>query len=134
MDRCLGVQPRWQVVITANVLARPLVEEVQREIARRGAWAITQLTWDGNGGAWMREAADELLAEPAPLHELIQQNADAFIVHLGARKRARHSRLPAARVALAQAANATCAAGRWRWRCPGWCASSRPTRWRRRRG
>ena len=51
----------------AHVLARPLIEEVQRQIARRGAWALTQLSWDGNGGAWMREASDELLREPAPL-------------------------------------------------------------------
>jgi aminopeptidase len=107
VDRCLGVQSRWQVVISANVLARPLVEEVQREIARRGAWAITQLTWDGNGGAWMREAADDLLSQPAPLHELIQRDADAFI-SISAPENVRDAAdVPAARVALAQAASAT---------------------------
>jgi aminopeptidase len=107
VDRCLGVQARWQVAISAHVLARPLIEEVQRQIARRGAWAITQLSWDGNGGAWMREAADDLLREPAPLNELIQQNADAFM-SISAPENVRDAAdLPAERVALAQAANAT---------------------------
>jgi aminopeptidase len=107
VDRCLRVQPRWQVAINAQVLARPLVEEVQRQIARRGAWAITQLTWDGNGGAWMREASDDLLREPAPLNELVQQQADAFM-SISAPENVRDAAdLPAARVALAQAANAT---------------------------
>ena len=89
------------------MLARPLVEEVQRQIARRGAWAITQLTWDGNGGAWMREAADDLLREPAPLNELVQQQVDAFM-SISAPENVRDAAdLPAERVALAQAANAT---------------------------
>ena len=107
VDRCLGVQARWQVSINAHVLARPLIEEVQRQIARRGAWAITHLSWDGNGGAWMREASDDLLREPAPLNELIQQNADAFM-SISAPENVRDTAdLPAERVALAQAANTT---------------------------
>ena len=107
VDRCLGVQPRWQVAITAHVLARPLVEEVQRQIARRGAWAITQLSWDGTGGPWMREAADDLLSQPAPLNELVQANADAFM-SISAPENVRDAAdVPAARVALAQAANST---------------------------
>ena len=101
------MEPRWQVVVNAQVEARPLVEEVQRLIARRGAWAITQLQWDGWGGVWMREAPDEIVSEPAPLLELVQQQADAFL-SISAPENVRDvSGVPAERIARAQAANAT---------------------------
>ncbi len=107
VDRSVAVEPRWQVVISAQVAARPLVEEVQRQIARRGAWAITQLAWEGSGGAWTREAPDELLAEPAPLLELVQGQADAFI-SIAAPENVRDvADLPPGRIASVQAANAT---------------------------
>ena len=54
VSRAVGVQPGWQVVVSAQVGARPLVEAVQRRIAEAGAWAITQLAYDTVGGAWAR--------------------------------------------------------------------------------
>jgi aminopeptidase len=79
VERCVDVQPGWQVVVNAQVAARPLVEEVQRLVARRGAWAITQLSFDTSGGPWAREAPEDLLATPAPILLHIQQMGDAFI-------------------------------------------------------
>ena len=37
VETCLDVQPGWQVLVTSGPLARPLIEEVSRLIARRGA-------------------------------------------------------------------------------------------------
>ena len=34
VERCLNVQPGWQVVVQSSPLARPLVEEVLRHIER----------------------------------------------------------------------------------------------------
>jgi aminopeptidase len=80
VDRCVEVRPGWQVVVNAQVWARPLVEEVQRLIAQRGAYAITLLSYDTVGGAWARAAPEELLATPAPITQQVQATADAFIV------------------------------------------------------
>jgi aminopeptidase len=79
VERSVGVQPGWQVVINAQVGARPLVEEVQRLIAHTGAYAITQLTYDIGGGVWVREAPEELLAVPSGISLAVQQQADALI-------------------------------------------------------
>jgi len=63
---CLGVQPGWQVLVLGTQLGKPLLEEVQRAIARRGAYALTQLTFSGGHAptdrAWVREAPLELLS------------------------------------------------------------------------
>ena len=64
VDRSLGVQPGWQVVVRSTPLARPLVDAVQEQIARRGAFPFLQLAWDQFGGPFVREAPLEVLAEP----------------------------------------------------------------------
>jgi leucyl aminopeptidase (aminopeptidase T) len=42
VETCVDVQPGWQVVISSSSsgLGRPLVEEVTRQVARRGAYAL----------------------------------------------------------------------------------------------
>ncbi len=81
---CLAVEPGWQVLVLGTELGRPLLEEVQRAIARRGAYALTELTFGGGLGAtdraWVREASLELLAHPAPLYERLMREVDAFLV------------------------------------------------------
>jgi aminopeptidase len=81
---CLGVEAGWQVLVLGSELGRPLLEEVQRSLARRGAYALTQLTFSGGlaaaDRAWVREAPLELLAKPAPLYEHLMREADAFLV------------------------------------------------------
>src|SRR5207244_77322 len=80
----LDVQPGWQVLISSSVLARPLVEEVQRGIARRGAYAITKLAFDQTDVptwgelAWAQEAPPELLSELAPLFRSLLEQVDAM--------------------------------------------------------
>ena len=45
VDRCIDVQPGWQVLVRASPEARPLVEEVVAAIARRGAYALPRLSF-----------------------------------------------------------------------------------------
>ena len=80
VDRSVGVQPGWQVFVRATPLARPLVEAVQGQVARRGAYPLVQLAWETTGGPFAREAPLELLAEPAPLLRRMWEECDAYII------------------------------------------------------
>jgi aminopeptidase len=79
VDRSVGVQPGWQVLIRSTTLARPLVEAVLEQIGRRGAYPLLQLEWESTSGPWVREAPLETLRTPPPLSEHIWANCDAFI-------------------------------------------------------
>jgi aminopeptidase len=79
VHRCIGARPGWQVVVSSQVAARPLVEEVQRQLGEAGAYAILQLSFDTAGGPWTRAAPDDLLATPSRIFETIQSEGDAFI-------------------------------------------------------
>ena len=79
VDRCVDVQPGWQVLIRATPAARPLVDEVVAAVARRGAYALPRLQF-ARTTAWVAEAPEERLATVAEIeaHEL--DNADCLIV------------------------------------------------------
>jgi aminopeptidase len=83
VERSVGVQPGWQVLVRASHLSRPLVEAVMEQIARRGAYPILQLSFEQTGGPFAREAPVELLREPAPLQRRIWEEVDAFIAIFG---------------------------------------------------
>jgi aminopeptidase len=81
VEGCLDVQPGWQVVLNATPLGRPLVEELCRVIARRGAYALVRLTFDGAAfpTEWIAEAPDDLLERPASIREHELRTCDALI-------------------------------------------------------
>jgi aminopeptidase len=79
VERSIGVRPRWQVLVRATPLARPLVEAVVAEIARRGAYPVLQLAFEHVGGAFAREAPLELVRRAAPLQRQAWEQADALI-------------------------------------------------------
>jgi aminopeptidase len=79
VERSIDVQPGWQVVVRGTPLARPLVEAVLEQIARRGAYPLLQLTFESIGGPFAREAPLDVLRVPAPLQKRIWEEADAFI-------------------------------------------------------
>jgi aminopeptidase len=79
VERSVGVQPGWQVQVRATPIARPLVEAVLEEIARRGAYPLLQMSFELTGGPFAREAPLETLRVPAPLQRRIWEEADAFI-------------------------------------------------------
>jgi aminopeptidase len=75
VGRSLDVQPGWQVWINSSPLARPLVEQVVSEIARRGAYPLVRLGGAGMEDSpfeiiWASEAPEDVLeaAAPADLH------------------------------------------------------------------
>jgi aminopeptidase len=107
VERSVGVQPGWQVVVNAQVAARPLVEEVQRLVARAGAYAITQLTYDIGGGAWMREAPERILGTASGISRAIQEQADAVIGIMAPENTRAIADIPSERTSLFQESMAT---------------------------
>jgi aminopeptidase len=80
VERSVAVRPGWQVSVRGTHVARPLIEAVIEQVARRGAYPILQLSFEQVGGPFAREAPIELLREPAPLQRRIWEEVDAFIV------------------------------------------------------
>ena len=84
VGRSLDVQPGWQVWINSSPLARALVEQVVREIARRGAYPLVRLGGAGMEDApfeaiWAAEAPELLVGEPAPADQHAWETMDAWM-------------------------------------------------------
>jgi aminopeptidase len=84
VNRCIDPQPGWQVMLLSTPLARPVVEEVERELARRGAYCLLRLDFalerfPGVPYAWATEAPKELLGELAPIELHAVEQIDARI-------------------------------------------------------
>jgi aminopeptidase len=81
VNRSLDVQPGWQVVIRTTPLARPLVTEVAKAIARRGAYALVRLSWGPERFRadldWAREAPLELLEKLPEIESHAVEEEDA---------------------------------------------------------
>jgi len=67
VERSLGVQPGWEVVIRTTPLARPLVEEITRLLAQKKAYPLLRMNWTlfPSDDVWAAEAPLELLGEMA---------------------------------------------------------------------
>ena len=81
VETCIDVQPGWQALVTGGVLARPLLEEVSRVVARRGAYAIMRPSLNGYGSnlPWLQEAPEELLNTPAAIESHVWETADGLV-------------------------------------------------------
>src|SRR5438552_1289290 len=84
VERSLDVQPGWQVWINSSPLGRPLVEEVVRLIARRGAYPLVRLGGAGMEDVpfetiWALEAPEDALAEVAPADRHAWETMDAWM-------------------------------------------------------
>ena len=104
VERCLDVQPGWEVLIRSTPLARPLLEELERQIARRGAYAIMRVNWsmwpidDG----WAAEAPEDLLGELPEIDRYSCDRMDARITLDAPENTRAAADLSAERLALAQ--------------------------------
>ena len=78
VETCVGVQPGWQVIVWGGPMARPLVDEVARQIGRRGAYALVRANLTGNL-PWVLEAPDELIDTLAPIEAYAFERADGLI-------------------------------------------------------
>jgi len=82
VERSAAVQPGWQVLVAATPLARPLVEEIVRLIARRGAHPLTRIHFRSvalREQAFVEDAPLDLLGELAPLERRMVEEIDAAI-------------------------------------------------------
>jgi aminopeptidase len=83
VEDCIGVQEGWQVIVSSSPLARPLVEEVVRLIARKRAYALMRISLTGSGSAydyeWATAAPLDLLSELPPIEQHVFDNADGLI-------------------------------------------------------
>jgi aminopeptidase len=83
IERCLDVQPRWQVEVISTIAARPLVEEVVRAIARRGAYPLVRLSTLYERRPfqhlWAEEAPEALFDELPSIEQFIDDEADAWL-------------------------------------------------------
>jgi aminopeptidase len=84
VERSVAVEPGWQVLVFGTPLGRPLVEELCRAIARRGAHAVLRLSFSGAPVeyAWALEAPSEVLGELAPVDLHTHLTVDAKIIVL----------------------------------------------------
>ena len=78
VETCVDVQPGWQVLVTGSYLARPLLEEVSRQVGRRGAYAIQRanLTGYGTNIPWALEAREDPPRKPAAIDAYAFDHAD----------------------------------------------------------
>ena len=81
VERSLGVQPGWQVLIRSTPSARPLIEEVMGLIARKGAYPVLRMNWTmfPSDDVWAAEAPAELVAEMSPIDVYAADHMDARI-------------------------------------------------------
>jgi aminopeptidase len=82
LDTCLGVQRGWQVIVWSTPWARPLLEEVMKQLGERGAYPLLRLTFSGGfvyHSAWLRHAPLDVISKPAPVDVYALQNSDAHL-------------------------------------------------------
>ncbi len=81
VERCLDVQPGWEVLIRSTPLARPLLDELERQIARRGAYAVMRINWSlwPIDHVWVADAPEQLLGELADIDRFACERMDARI-------------------------------------------------------
>lgn len=106
VEHSLDVQPGWQVLVRTTPLARPLHDEVVRQIAARGAYAITRMSWtewpvDLN---WAQHAPDELVQQLPPIELETIRRMDARISILAPENMRQENDLGGGRMALVRKA------------------------------
>jgi aminopeptidase len=101
---CVGPQPGWQVLVRSQPLGRRLVEEVSRELGRRGVRALVRLGFDSVGGVFVREAPLELLGSLSEIELNEIETADSYIAMIAPENTREGADVPADRAGLRQQA------------------------------
>jgi len=106
VERCVDVQPGWQVLVGSQPLGRPLVDEVCRQVAGRGAYALLRLGFGMSGGsdAWINEAPEELLREVPSIEAYAFENMDCNIFIMAPENTRDGADVPTERMQMLQAA------------------------------
>ena len=103
VGRCARVEAGWQVALFAAPAAEPLVDEVLRLLARRGAYALRRTTWPYEM-AWLREAPEELVDALPPIELHTVREIDAVIAIEAPRNTREASDVPPERLAAVRRA------------------------------
>lgn len=102
VERCVDVQPGWQVTVLTEISGRPLAEEVSRAIARRGAYCLTRLMLAYPDLHWTPQAPEELVAKPSPIEAFELEQRDAYIAIVAPENTRSGSAMPPDRLGLRQ--------------------------------
>jgi aminopeptidase len=101
---CIRPEPGWQVLVRSQPPGRPLIEEVSRELGRRGARALVRLGFDAYGGAFIRHAPLEVLETLSDIERHEIEHADAYVAIVAPENTVAASDIPAERLSTRQAA------------------------------
>jgi aminopeptidase len=79
VERCLDVQPGWQVLIRSQPAARPVLQEIMRLIARKAAYPILRMNFSlwPIDEVWAQVAPDDLVAELSEIDRFASEHMDA---------------------------------------------------------
>ncbi len=99
VERCVDVQPGWQVLVRSSPDGRPLVDAVVRQIARRGAYALPRYGFSPFS-TWVTEASDELLGTFAEIDAFELDSSDCLVVIEAPENTRDGSDIPAQRLGL----------------------------------
>ena len=101
---CIRPRAGWQVLVRAQPLGRPLVEEISRELGRRGARSLVRLRFDTFGDAFVREAPLELLTTLSEIERHEIETADSYVVVVAPDNTRDGADIPAERLGARQGA------------------------------
>jgi aminopeptidase len=82
VDRCIDPEPGWHVLVATTTEARPLAEELSRQLAARGAYALTRISFGAVyplDTAWIGAAPPELALRLPPLEQHVVDRVDGAI-------------------------------------------------------
>ncbi len=103
VETCVDVRPGWEVLVIATPLARPLLEELARQIGRKGAYVYQRLDFSGATGggvnAWLETAPAEILEELPPVDRFAIENVDCVIAVSAPENTREAAAIPAERMA-----------------------------------
>jgi aminopeptidase len=100
---CIDPQPEWQVLVRSQPPGRPLVEEITRELGRRGARALVRLGLDSFGGTFVRDAPMELLTTLSDIERNEIESASSYMAILAPENTRSGADIPAERLSARQA-------------------------------
>ena len=103
VETCVDVQPGWQVLVVGSHLGRPLLDEVTRQIGRKGAYALVRQNIIGSR-VWLRAAPIELVRKGAPSDLRTLDEIDAMIVVEAPENTRDLTLVPAEKISAAQSA------------------------------